>query len=274
MDRDYLHPTDWSGGRRWGVIGILIATVAMFFVQAAAGRVPLLAPLIQALQLRPSDVIGSGYAWQVVTYLFLHSPDSILHLVFNMLFLYWFGKEVEELYGTKKFLVLYFGAGILGGLLYIAGGYIEGHPQVPVIGASGAVMGVLVVAAFHFPRRPILLFFILPVPLALLVVLYVLIDLYLAISGYQPVVASMAHLGGALFGFGYYQAHRAGWTFGWLRLSGLSRLRSRAHGENLFALDREVDQILDKISREGIQSLTPAERAVLDRASREKRKEA
>ncbi len=270
-DRDYLRPLDAGFRPRGGAVVILVVlTVVVYFVEALAFRSGSQG-FFDSLALRPSDVVGRLRLWQLVTSVFLHHPVDVWHVAFNMLFLYWFGREVEILYGAPRFLALYFGSGLLGSLLYVAGAYAEGHPGVPALGASGAVMGVVVVAAFHFPRRPIYLFFVLRVPLFVMVILFVLMDLYYAVSGIQTGVATFAHLGGALCGFLFYklQPPEAWFTPGrWLG----GRDRPRAPRGGGADIDREVDAILGKISREGMGSLTPAERATLERASEAKRR--
>ena len=267
-NRDYMRPLDWVERPRWGVLGIIIATVAAFFLEGAVfgggGE-----RFVFWFALTPSDVVRHGWVWQIITHLFLHDPFALSHILFNMLFLYWFGTEIESRYGTRRFLTLYFGAGLVGGLIYVAGEYFR-ELHTPAMGASGAVMGVMVVAAPHDPRRPIWLFFLIRIPLGALVAVYILIDLYHTISRMQSGVANLAHLGGAFFGYLFFRFH--GWPGARLSFRGLRRIDPR----RLFQTDprkieAEVDAILEKISREGIQSLTPRERSTLDKASRLRR---
>src|SRR5262249_30392603 len=107
-------------------------------------------PMTENLELRPSDVLH-GQVWRVLTYAFLHSTSGLLHLVFNMLFLWWFGTDVEDIYGPREFLALYLIAAVLGGLAYIFS-YLAGMgSNLPCVGASGAVMAVMVLCALHYP---------------------------------------------------------------------------------------------------------------------------
>jgi membrane associated rhomboid family serine protease len=269
-DRDYSRSVADGPRPRWTVVGILIVVnIVVYFFEAVAVRSGDMG-FVDALSLRPRDVVERFHLWQLVTSVFLHHPLSVMHIAFNMLFLYWFGREIEILYGARRFLALYFGSGVLGSLCYVAGGYLEGRPDVPALGASGAVMGVVVVAAFHFPWRPIYLFFFIRMPLFLAVLLFVLSDLYHAVSGVQTGVATLAHLGGALCGFLFYKLRPPEQWFEPGRWLG-GEARPSAPREDP-ALARDVDAILAKISREGMGSLTPAERATLERASEAKRR--
>lgn len=257
--REYLRPLDHLNRTRSGILGIIVVTVITFFIEGAAfGRGS--PGWIMPFALVPADVFGRGWIWQLVTHLFLHDPQEIWHVAFNMLFLYWFGREIEAIYGTHRFLLLYFGAGLLGGVIFAIGGLYE-NPLIAAMGASGAVMGVMVVAAFHDPRRPVWIMFFFQVPLALLVAFYVLSDLYFAVSGIQTGVAVLGHLGGALFGFLFYRFPPGErWTIRW------PSFRRRADPA---VLKQQVDAILEKITREGMGSLSEQERAMLERASRQ-----
>ena len=147
--------------------------------------------------------LGTGYRdffpWQLLSYGFLHG--DITHIVFNMLMLWMFGRELEVLMGARRFLTYYFtcvvGAGIVQ--LIVAGLQGGGYPT---IGASGGVFGILLAFGMAFPNRTILLL-IPPIPMKAkyLVVLAGLMELYFGVSGARPGIANFAHLGGMLFGF-------------------------------------------------------------------------
>jgi membrane associated rhomboid family serine protease len=236
-----------------------------------------------------------GQVWRLLTYAFLHDPFSWTHIVFNMLFLWFFGPDLEELYGRWEFLAYYLVAAFLGGLVFLATGAIESAQAVGAfnarsfqcLGASGAVTAVLVLCAIHYPRKTILLFFILPVPLWALAVFQVVQDSIRAISGKTGGTAVTVHLAGAAFAGLYYKLHwrlLSLWpkTGAWQRRR--SRPRLRVYHEEAETpqpvsvsappasdvdeqLEAKVDAVLEKVARSGQASLTETERQILLRAS-------
>jgi membrane associated rhomboid family serine protease len=235
-----------------------------------------------------ADSVLHGQVWRLLTYAFLHDPNSLLHIVFNMLFLWWFGTELEDHYGPREFLGIYLISALTGGLAFFAAHFAE-MEGLRCIGASGAVTGIMVLYAFHYPTRLILLFFLIPVPVWLLVILNVGWDAWTFL--HQPVgmrtTAVTVHLGGALFAFVYYKRH-------WRLLSIWSSLRSwqqqlfrprlrvyreEHHREPVHVaapphsadvdeqLEAKLDEILQKVARSGQDSLSDSERQILMRAS-------
>lgn len=165
----------------------------------------------EALDLNVNAVLH-GQIWRLLTYAFLHDPDQILHIVFNMLFLWWFGSDVEDLYGPREFLTFYLSASFASGLMFFLSSLVWMGGRGACLGASGGVLAVLTLCAIHYPRRTILLFFVFPVPLALFVVFYVAGDAYVflrqienPITRLENTTAVAAHLGGALFAGLYYR---------------------------------------------------------------------
>ena len=137
--------------------------------------------------------------WQILTSAFLHA--SITHLAFNMLGLWMFGREVEEAFGTRRFLVLYFVSVLAASLCQLLTLYLAGE-FVPTVGASGGVMGILLAFAMLYPKRIIVLLIPpIPMPAWLFVPLFALLELFLGLSGKQAGVAHFAHLGGMLGSF-------------------------------------------------------------------------
>jgi membrane associated rhomboid family serine protease len=273
-------PWGFGGTPRLGaaVRALLIANVAAFVVQVLADRfthggVTLIFGLSRVLLLR-------GAVWQLVTYTFLHG--SLLHLLVNMLLVGFFGREMEDELGTPRLFALYFGCGVLAG----AGWVLVSGGRGLCIGASGAALGLLGAFAAVFPRRQVtlLLFWIIPVTLSarMLAVLLGLGDLLLLIQGAGG-IAYAAHLAGGIAGYVYgFRWVRRGGGFGLppppLSFLGLRnaaaawrrrRLRvTRPPGGRVNADAEEIDRILDKITREGLDSLTRGERDALDAASR------
>jgi membrane associated rhomboid family serine protease len=235
---------------------LLFANIGMFFVQnvmpGLANAMVFIPPL---LPIRP---------WSIVTYMFLHG--GLMHILFNMIALFFFGPRVEERLGSRQFVILYFVSGISGALLSAAMA-----PRAPIIGASAGVFGVMLAFAWFWPHVQILIWGIIPVPARLLVILTTLFALWSGLGGVRSGIAHFAHLGGYAGAFLYLK---------WL---GRSRdaFRKRAEAPPPSAARRltkppaidmtrvhevnrdEVNRILDKISAQGMDSLTAQERLFL-----------
>ena len=223
--------------------------------------------------------------WRYVTYMFIHV--DFMHFFFNMLMLWMFGSEVAEWMGTRHFVSMYFFCGIFAALFSFFM-CLLGLTNNPIIGASGALMGIFVAYYKFFPERMLLMFFIIPMKIKHAMWVMIALDIFFANSG--DMIAHFAHLGGVVAGFLYmalYQNSPNGSL-----LSGLSRLFSRNtdkfsgrsssgssyEGDNaeepevlegeVFYVDEQkrMDDILRKVEREGIQSLTESEREFLLRA--------
>ncbi|HPD13759.1 MAG TPA: rhomboid family intramembrane serine protease [Planctomycetota bacterium] len=248
---------------RW----LILANVAVFLVQLyfeSARRVS----LSQFLGVVPRGVIERLQVWQVVTYMFLHSTSAnhVIHIVVNMLFLYWFGVELERVMGRGRFLGLYLAGGVAGGVAYAVTQYLV-RMENPAIGASAAVMALLVVYAFHFPNRTVYLFYCIPLAVKWFVLAVIAMDVLYSANAYGDGVAHTAHLGGALYGLLY-------WRLGprlapWLDRFG-DRHRDR-EARRRAADEQRVDDLLVKISREGFDSLSRRERDFLTEQSRRRR---
>ncbi len=213
--------------------------------------------------LAPAYAFGRLNVWQLVSYMFVHDLGGIWHFFFNLLMLYFFAGEMERLYGSRRFLALYFGAGLFAGLVFCLSGALT-NPYVPLIGASGAIYAVLVVYAIHFPRRTVLLFFVLPIEMWLLVALLIGLDTMSYLSGMGGGVANLAHLAGALFGY-LFVRHRTLFEH-WMRAArarGHARAQARRRSD-----EQRLDALLDKINREGLHTLSAEERRFLKEASR------
>ena len=178
---------------------IIGANVVLFLLQS------LVPGLTVTLGLVPSAVLDSFYVWQPATYMFLHA--GLFHLVFNMLALWMFGTELERLWGTRAFLWYYFVTGIGAGLLTIVFSLApldvaqQLHHAV-VIGASGAVYGLLLGYALQYPDRPIYFYFFFPVPAKYFVMIVGAIAFYSSL-GASTRIANATHLGGLVVGYFY-----------------------------------------------------------------------
>jgi membrane associated rhomboid family serine protease len=193
------------------VKGLIIANVAVFILQLLPGGIGNLVTGIGAMN--PVAAFGRLQLWRLVTYMFLHSPDMIFHILFNMLSLWWFGVELEDLWGKRKFLIFYFVCGVGSGLFTLF--YLFVNPYVIVIGASGAVLGLLTAYAFYYPQRQVLFFGIFPMKMRTLVIGYAAISIFFSISGGGGNVSHIVHLGGIAVAYIYLKvapAARAEWN--------------------------------------------------------------
>ncbi len=287
-DRDYMSGRRQYDHRRFSgrepssiVLPLIIANVVVFlFTMADAGRRP---GLIDVLALT-SYGVRHYQVWRLGTYMFVHGGFG--HIFWNMWGLFLFGRLVESRIGPRRFLQLYFTSGIIGGVVWLLCNW---NSPIPVVGASGGVFGVMMAAAMMFPNHMIMLL-LPPIPMRLktFVAVYAGIQVVMSISTAQRQgggIAYIAHLGGLLGAFVYMRwllgrraphGARTGIREWWRRRRTAARRRhfeDAADGPNSPDDDRddtplsiEVDRILDKIGREGLSSLTPAEKRTLDRA--------
>jgi membrane associated rhomboid family serine protease len=271
---------------RW-LVGI---NVAVFIVQILTlGRGDQLGWFTDAFLLSKDQVL-QGQVWRLITYAFLHDPLTIWHILLNMLFLWWFGSDVEDLYGPREFLFFYLAAAFTGGLAFFLSS-LGWQAADKCLGASGAVNAVLVLCAIHFPRRIIYLFFFLPVPIWLFIVVVLAGDAFVFLHRGETGTAVAAHLAGALFAGVYYQRHwhLSSWSpnfRAWRQKLFGPRLRVYREEDTLPArparvsvsvpastpaedeqFEARMDAILEKISRVGKENLTESERELLLRAS-------
>ena len=280
-DRDYYRQETsgslWLTGRAPVTLGLVLANVAVLVAQAVSGLGLREGGLENTLALIPQRVFSDFQVWRLITATFCH--DGPWHLLWNMVFLWWFGRELEALHGSREFLVFYLLAGLLSSLAWaLATWAFESNQLTRMVGASGAVMGVIVLYTLYNPRHPILMFGFFPIELRWWVLIYVGVDFYWLFGpGYSP-IAHVAHLGGAVYALIYkYADLRVGRLFA----RRLLRPRLRVHRpepeleENLpepgsldEALEHSMDEVLAKIARDGPQSLTVQERQILDEASR------
>ena len=246
---------------------LILINVAVFVVQffLRSFRVVDLAPY---LGVRADMVLRRGWVWTVVTYMFLHA--DVFHILFNMLALYFFGTQVEQLLGRNRLLLLYFGGGVLGGIAYVgtqtcSSGFLQ-QACPPAIGASAAVMAVLVLCAIHFPNQRVFVFFV-PIPLKWLATLLVGMDLLYSIAASKDGVAHIAHLGGALYGYLFWRLSPALAQY----VDRVADRRREREVQREADDERYLDELLAKVGREGLQALSRRERAFLDAMSRRRR---
>lgn len=266
----------WQAGATSTIKALLAANISFYLLSLLMGPEQR-EGMRRLLGLVPALALPELHLWQFLTYMFLHG--GLFHLAFNMFALWMFGTEIEALWGRRVFLQYYLFSGLGGSIVYTITSW---GSQTPMIGASGAVFGLLLAYGLIFPDRRILLYFFFPIKAKYFVALYGLLTLFMAQQ--QPRmdgIAHFAHLGGMLFGFVYLQSgmYRSGRLDIGSRFGRLwRRQRSRAkirlvRPEEPEPVDteeqrRRVDQILEKISKHGLQSLTREEQEILRRASR------
>ena len=180
-------------------LALVVANVAVFFLQLAAPGIVIPFALWPLGSSRMGGVGVSFEFWQPLTYAFLHG--GILHLAFNMFALYMFGGPIELVFGARRYLVYYFVCVVSAAIAQLAVSALTGTVY-PSIGASGGVFGLLLAYAIYFPHTRItLLFPPIPMPARVFVIVYAVLELYLGVTGTQEGVAHFAHLGGMVGGF-------------------------------------------------------------------------
>lgn len=233
-------------------------------------------PIVNIFGFDPDPFTALTQPWRIITYMFVHG--GAFHLIFNMLWLWWMGRMVEETIGPRSFSVIYFGAGIGGALLQIALASIFGSNI--VIGASGAVLGTLVAFAYLFPTTPIMLLFLPPIEARFFVAGLVALDVLLIGAGDN--IARLVHLGGAGTGYLLVKMHYEGYDLSALirpieqMFKGKgkkSKKKKRQKNKDMYAVADveimeekdadELDDILEKISKKGYDGLTKEEKQKL-----------
>ena len=249
---------------------LLIANVAMYFLPRGSSLYFSLSFIPQFALQRP---------WTFVTYMFLHA--GTLHLLFNMIMLFFFGPRLEQRLGSKDFLWLYFLSGIGGAVLSMV---MPGDGRlVSIVGASGAILGVVGGFAYFWPRMKLYIWGILPVEAWVLAMFFVFGSIFFGLSGRGGNVAHFAHLGGIAFAYLFLRfrdarsaARKKRWREG--GDVGVGR-RPKPRGsreplerwkairrDRLHELNREeVDALFEKITSSGAGSLSDEERSFLDR---------
>jgi membrane associated rhomboid family serine protease len=157
--------------------------------------------------LVPKDIIENGKIWQLFTYMFLHDPRNPMHLLFNMYALFIFGITVEDVWGSRKFILYYLFCGVGAGITIFLIGYLKGGVSymIPTVGASGAVFGLLLAFGVFFPDAEVLLFFFIPMKARTMVIVFGSLELFMELnSGGLDNISHVGHLGGIFFGLVYF----------------------------------------------------------------------
>ncbi len=254
----------FGGGLTPVVRNLLIANVAVWILQQFWNPF-----LIGNFALSPVAILNDLAVWQLFSYMFLHGGFG--HLFFNMFTLWMFGGEVERTLGPKRFLKYYFFTGIGAGFFQLLAHW--GTPSI-IIGASGAVYGVLLAFAVFFPNRLIYLFFIIPIRAKVLIALYIALSLLLGLQsgilGPSDGVAHFAHLGGAVIGFlllrGSFYYHKILQKIAQHQQE-KRREQERQRQHRISEKRRDIDTILDRINEIGYNNISEEEKKYLKEAS-------
>ncbi len=313
-NRDYYRPRGFGGFSFFPPVikWLLIINFAVFFLQQIVqnimfGNIPGWYVLNHYFALNPIvgfDRFGEPYnfqIWQLITYQFMHG--GFAHIFFNMLMLWMFGMEIENIWGSRKFLVFYLTAGIGAGLTQVVFSPILTGALAPTIGASGAIFGVMIAFAMMFPNRYIFIYFLIPMKAKYLIAFLMAIEI-LSVSG-MSFVAHLAHIGGAITGVIFILLDRKyhfnfdrffDWTknlskpktnFGKRSFHNSKfrkpfRTTSNVEEAEFYDINQpnnvredevteeEIDRILDKISKSGYQNLTEREKKILFEASKKR----
>lgn len=275
-DRDYARPHQeqyhsmGSGFRgispvvKWLLIinfTIFIADALLFKDLAPEAPNTRFTVLDEYFSVLPISIPYALQIWRVITYQFLHG--SVMHLAFNLLVLYFMGPFVERSFGSRTFLKFYLICGAAGGILYTVLALLIPSMAGSMVGASGAIYGVMAAVAIMAPQMKVLLWGIIPMTMIRLVILLVIVSLITIAIGYNA-GGEAAHLSGLAMGF-LYMKYKPWFT---------RRRMERQKGAWAQKIERErnfqaeVDRTLDKVRREGINSLSNKEKKLLQEATR------
>jgi membrane associated rhomboid family serine protease len=296
-DRDYMRGSSYRSGLTLTQT-MMIVWVVVFALQCI-NDVYLKTPAEQYLALT-SESLSRGWAWQLITYQFLHA--DLMHLAGNLIGFWWVGRFCENVLGRKRFLIALFGCGIVGGLLQATLMlFFPDHFGSYVVGASAGSMGLLAIFGLLEKDSQVNLYFVLPVKGIVLLWIFGGVSLFFTIVPSQFRAGGMAHaahLGGILAGIAWV---KLGWHHDYVqlpweglggKLGRLNPFRSRGSGKRELVattagrksrqsgfptepvaekppgdfISQDVDPILEKISAHGIHSLTDKERKILEAA--------
>ena len=244
-------------------IKILISVnFGIFVLQSLSQSEALFFPLFG---LVPKLVWSEKMVWQPFTYLFLHG--GIWHVLINMFVLWMFGSELERLWGRHEFLKFYFITGIGSGLVTML---FDLQSMTPIVGASGAVYGVLLAYGLTYPNRTVYLYGIIPIK-SIWFVLGIGFIAFMSSFNNMSQISHMTHLSGMLIG--YFMLKKSfHWSGLWFQIR-KKTLEYRIQKEEKrisrqFQVERDINRILDKINQEGFDSLTDEEQERLYKGSK------
>ena len=271
-ERDYWRDYEGRPSGFWATypvtkaVCIGLAAIHVLITLATSADRTLVNPILDLFALSTEGTVRDLRVWQLLTCALLHG--GVMHLVWNVLGIFIFGRIIEQRLGARKFIRFLIGAQLTASLAFLFLAALQ-DTYVPMIGASGIDFGVLILAAFWYPRMQIMMFFVVAAPLWLVAALWVFIETMMLFERGGG-VAHSAHLGGALYGFIYYRFvgefdQLFAFVHDWRRkrqqrqLEHDRRVREELRGE--------VERILGEVNREGMAALTDEEKRALKDAS-------
>ena len=248
-----------------GIRLLIIINVIVFIILELSGMKN---ELFRQFGLVPRDIWTHFKIWQTVSYMFLH--DGFFHILFNLFVLWMFGRDLEINWGKREFLRYYFVAGIGSGVITML---FSLESFIPVVGASGAIYGLLLAYGIQYPNRLVYLYLLIPVKVKYVVAFLAVIAFVASFSPERSTISHMTHLSGMAIGYIYLR-------FNLIKISVIYFLSKSKHirlknikkqtpnAEDPQNLNKKVDEILDKINKNGWESLSETEQLLLQEASK------
>lgn len=240
------------------VLRIIIINTVIFLATVISGHIAGIA--VSWFSVFPQNLFTAIQLWRPITYQFLHA--GLGHILWNMLWLYFFGSILERLWGPRKFLIFYLTCGAVGGIVYSMLALLGVMSAGALVGASGAIFGIVIVVAILFPKLRVYVWGIFPIPMMLLALICILVSL-LGLRG-ENAGGDLCHLAGAAAGaiYVFSESWRAKWKL---------RFKAAKWQKDVTAerkLRIEVDRILKKVHDHGIHALTTDEKRILKKATK------
>ena len=220
--------------------------------------------LLRYFMVDQFDLLNLGLSsspkfWQPLTYMFIHG--DFFHIFMNMFVLWMFGTEMESIWGSKKFLQYYLITGIGSGLVWLSFNY--GNTYSVLIGASGAIYGILLAYGLMFPNRKVLIYFLFPVKVKYFVIFLAAVAFVSSIDSSGSNISHLTHLSGMVIGFLFLKFPRMKYKISSLidyKIVKSKERKSNKKKATIISLQKKVDQLLDKVSEDGFDALSEDEK--------------
>jgi len=228
--------------------------------------------LLRYFMVNQFDLLNLGLSsnpklWQPITYMFVHG--DFFHIFMNMFVLWMFGTEMESIWGSRKFLQYYFVTGIGSGLIWLSFNLgttyntFMGEKYLTLVGASGAIYGILLAYGLMFPNRKVLIYFLFPIKVKYFVIILAAIAFVSSIDTSGSNISHLTHLSGMIIGFVYLKfpnlKSRITMYLNY-KIAETKDRKSERRKANILSLQKKVDQLLDKVSSDGFNSLNDDEK--------------